>query len=508
MSSSSRCSFVGVVFLGGVLALGLTIAGPGTGRAEVDGIHLNLTPYAGFPDIATHVNLEQKPLYGGRVGLMFGKYLGIEGTYGRMGSSTIAGKLPFVGDTTSTIDMDFQHIGADIVLNLMPNSFINPFVLGGYQEVSFQPADESVVSESDFNGWEAGGGLKFRLAPRWGLSVEMRDVLWHFDAPPAHVNPADDYNHNLFYTAGLQISLGGSAEVADADGDGVGDKKDTCPDTPLGAVVDSQGCPVDGDSDGVADGIDQCPNTPSGALVDATGCPKDTDKDGVADGIDKCEGTPTGALVDATGCPKDADKDGVADGIDQCDNTPTGATVDARGCPTDSDMDGVADGLDLCPNTPERAKVDKDGCPIEISEKEIEMLDSGKITVRNIYFDTAKADIKPESHAVLHELGGILVQWPQLIIEIGGHADARGTDEYNLDLSQRRADSVRSWLLQNYSQLDGSKYLAKGYGEMQPVASNKSAAGMAQNRRVEFKVMNPEELTKVKERRRLLKKEE
>ena len=99
---------------------------------------------------------------------------------------------------------------------------------------------------------------------------------------------------------------------------------------------------------------------------------------------------------------------------------------------------------------------------------------------------------------MLHELGGILVQWPQLIIEIGGHADARGTDEYNLDLSQRRADSVRNWLLQNYSQLDPNKYLAKGYGERQPVASNKTAAGMAQNRRVEFKVMNPEELTKVK----------
>jgi OOP family OmpA-OmpF porin len=453
-----------VVFLVVVsAALGLTMAAPGTARAEVRGIHLHLTPYAGYPDIATHVNLEQKPLYGGRIGLMFGPRFGIEGTYGRMSAQTVQGKLPFVGDTTSSIDTDFQHMGADLIFNFAPFARISPYVLGGYSEVEFQPDDDS-VSDTDWNGWEFGGGLNFALAPRWAIRVEARDVFFHFDAPPAHESPADDENHNIFYTAGLQICLGGTATVADDDADGVGNNKDDCPGTPMGAVVDPRGCPSDSDGDGVPDGIDQCPATPSGAIVDGTGC------------------------------PKDSDADGVVDGIDQCENTQTGATVDAKGCPTDSDMDGVADGLDLCPSTPEGARVDKDGCPLP--EKVQELLDTGSITIRNINFETSKAAMKPESEAVLHELGSIFTKWPQLQIEIGGHADSSGSEKFNQELSQKRADAVRDFLLKNYPQLDPNKYTAVGYGESKPVADNKTKEGKAQNRRVEFKVLNTEELKK------------
>lgn len=501
---------IGSRFLIMFAACGLAFAGAKPAIAEVEGVHLNLTPYAGFPDIATHVNLEQKPVFGGRVGLMLGEYLGVEGTYGRMSSQTVADSLPWpvAPPPGQNIDMNLVHLGVDVLLNFMPDAFLNPYVLAGWSEVKFKADADPPGDDPEFNGWEAGGGLKFFFAPRIALRVEARDVFWHYDAPPAHTEPADSYNHNVFYTAGLQFSLGGHPEVKDADSDGVGNDKDECPDTPFGATVDLRGCPIDGDGDGVPDGIDQCDNTPTGATVDVQGCPQDADLDGVPDGIDQCANTAAGITVDAKGCPLDADGDGVPDGTDQCANTPAGATVDARGCPTDADKDGVADGLDQCPNTPEGAKVDKDGCPIEISEKEVEMLDTGKITVRNIYFDTAKSDIKPASDAVLHELGKIFLQWPQLVIEVGGHADARGSDQYNLDLSQRRADSVRNWFLQNYPQIDQTKLVAKGYGESLPVASNKTVEGMTQNRRVEFKVLNPEELTKVKERRRLLQKEE
>jgi OOP family OmpA-OmpF porin len=109
---------------------------------------------------------------------------------------------------------------------------------------------------------------------------------------------------------------------------------------------------------------------------------------------------------------------------------------------------------------------------------------------------------------VLNELGRIFIQWPQLRIEIGGHADWRGSDAYNQDLSEKRANSVREWLLSHYNQINASNFTAVGYGESRPVATNKTAAGMALNRRVEFKVMNPEELTKYKERRRTIQKGE
>ncbi len=89
----------------------------------------------------------------------------------------------------------------------------------------------------------------------------------------------------------------------------------------------------DADGDGVTDDIDQCPNTPAGAVVDARGCELDADGDGVVDRLDKCPGTPAGATVDAVGCELDSDGDGVVDRLDQCPNTPRGEKVDAVGCP-------------------------------------------------------------------------------------------------------------------------------------------------------------------------------
>jgi OOP family OmpA-OmpF porin len=258
----------------------------------------------------------------------------------------------------------------------------------------------------------------------------------------------------------------------------------------------------------VCDGLDQCPNTPKGAIVDAKGCPRDADGDGVPDGIDKCPNTPKGATVDARGCPLDTDGDGVPDGLDKCPNTPKGAIVDAQGCPLDSDNDGVPDGLDKCPNTPLGAKVDRDGCPIEILDKETEMLDTGMIRLQNVNFETAKADLLPESMPVLDVVGQLLTRWPELRIEIGGHTDSRGKDAYNQTLSEARANAVLQYLLAHFKDLRPEQYTAKGYGESKPLVPNTNALNMAKNRRVEFVVLNKDVLKKEKERRRLLQKGE
>ena len=90
---------------------------------------------------------------------------------------------------------------------------------------------------------------------------------------------------------------------------------------------------LDHDGDGVKDSFDRCKNTPKGAEVDAQGCPLDSDEDGVVDFQDKCANTPPNATVDSLGCPIDSDKDGVADFKDLCENTPRGVTIDADGCP-------------------------------------------------------------------------------------------------------------------------------------------------------------------------------
>lgn len=217
----------------------------------------------------------------------------------------------------------------------------------------------------------------------------------------------------------------------------------------------------------------------------------DSDHDGVSDRLDRCPNTPRGAKVDTHGCPSDSDGDGVYDGIDECPRTPEGARVDARGCPLDSDGDGVYDGLDRCPDTPRGTPVDRNGCPL--SSKEKELIETGMIRLEKVYFDTAKSSIKRESHEVLDEVAGILNKYDDLKIEVGGHTDARGAASYNQTLSEARATAVLDYLVAKHN-LSRARFSAKGYGESKPVAGNDTAAGMSRNRRVEFKVLNPEAL--------------
>jgi len=212
---------------------------------------------------------------------------------------------------------------------------------------------------------------------------------------------------------------------------------------------------------------------------------RDSDGDGVVDGIDQCPDTPAGARVDAKGCPMDSDNDGVYDGIDQCPGTPAGATVDAKGCPMDSDNDGVYDGIDKCPNTPAGTKVDETGCPVEVQK----FIDTGLISTTAILFDLNKATLKPESKVELDKIGSILIQASDLMVEIGGHTDATGSDATNMTLSDARAKAVHDYLEQNFSQIKPENLVAKGYGESKPVASNDTKEGRAKNRRVEFKIV-------------------
>jgi outer membrane protein OmpA-like peptidoglycan-associated protein len=333
-----------------------------------------------------------------------------------------------------------------------------------------------------------------------GLRFEARNLMWIRD------QSAKDQYQNVMLGGGLTFAFGGTPR--DTDGDGVPDKKDSCPDTPQGAKVDENGCPLDADGDKVFDGLDQCPNTPPGATVDAKGCPSDADGDGVFDGIDQCADTPKGATVDAKGCPGDTDGDGVLNGIDQCENTPKGATVDERGCPTDSDGDAVFDGLDKCPDTPAGLKVDADGCPILVTEKETELLDTGMIRLQDVNFETAKSDLLPESFTVLDAVGTLLARWPELQIEIGGHTDSRGSNAANQKLSEARAKSVLSYLLGKFTGLKPEQFTTKGYGESRPVVPNNNELNMAKNRRVEFVVLNKDVLRRETERRRLLREGE
>ncbi|HEV8480825.1 MAG TPA: OmpA family protein [Candidatus Eisenbacteria bacterium] len=482
-----------------VLALALGVALLPVPQASATSFELY--PFAGYMLFSNdfHPPLKDHLGFGGKVGLYFGHF-GIEGHY-----TQVSTELDTAFAVPVNTNFKAKNYGGDLVFRFAPDATVVPYILAGAGQLQFTGDDAGVLAGTDAKrfAYDGGIGLLFRLSDMAGLRFEGKDILMK-DSDGDFTGEDGKTTSNFLITGGINLAFGGTK---DTDKDGVKDKADKCPDTPLGCRVDKDGCPIDSDKDGVCDGVDQCPDTPAGATVDARGCPSDSDKDGVLDGIDQCPDTPAGVAVDARGCPKDSDGDGVTDDKDQCPDTPAGTAVDERGCPKDSDGDGVSDDKDLCPNTPAGARVDKDGCPIEVTEKETQLLDKGVITVHNINFDTGKSDILPGDENVLNEIGKILIQWPQLKIEIGGHTDSRGTNAANQTLSEARANAVRDWLTSHYPQLTADNLTAVGYGESKPIATNKTKAGMAQNRRVEFKVLNTEEITKYKERRKMLMKE-
>ena len=262
----------------------------------------------------------------------------------------------------------------------------------------------------------------------------------------------------------------------DSDKDGICDKNDQCPDTPLGCIVDKAGCPVDSDSDGVCDGLDKCPNTPKGCKVDANGCPIDSDGDGVCDGLDKCPDTPKDCKIDKDGCPIDSDGDGVPDCLDKCPDTPKGCKIDKDGCPIDSDGDGVCDGLDKCPDTPKGVKVDASGCPLV---KPIEQ----KITL-HIAYKPGSAEIDEPAKAILDDLATRLQTYKEVKLEIGGYTDNTGAPAVNKSISQKRAEKVMEYLISKG--VEKERLTAMGYGATNFIADNTTEEGRQENRRVEI----------------------
>jgi len=292
--------------------------------------------------------------------------------------------------------------------------------------------------------------------------------------------------------AGESIDAAGcSASQRDTDSDGVHDSADRCANTPAGEKVDAEGCSPgqkDNDADGVIDNIDKCPGTPAGEQVNAEGCGPsqlDEDGDGVKDIADKCPGTPAGAQVDADGCApdqRDADADGVTDNLDQCPNTPAGQPVDARGCPRDSDADGVPDGVDQCPSTPNGQAVDETGCP--------KLFEGAKKTVilQGVTFATGSAVLTDEGKVVLVDVAHSLSANPSVRVQVSGHTDNTGSRATNMRLSKARAQAVEKFLEANG--VSPAQTTSAGYGPDKPIASNKTAAGRAKNRRVELIRLN------------------
>jgi outer membrane protein OmpA-like peptidoglycan-associated protein len=498
-----------------VMVVGLLLLGISAPLAAQHGNSYEFGVFGGYTRYDPAFGLANRMGGGARLGYMFGNVLGAE-------IDVLFPSEYTIGSPGTQID---PLIGAaSLVLNVLHVERNILYILGGYSLLDF-----STTAPYNFtdNGVHGAVGDRIFLSHNLALRLEGRGIYTpstkstfgstsatHFTvtagftifapsrtqraekapAAPLPATPAADPD-----PAPPPAALPAAAVAApDADGDGVPDRADACPSTPGNVKVDARGCPLDGDHDGVPDGIDQCPNTPAGIAVDAMGCSADSDKDGVPDGVDRCADTPFGATVDASGCPIDSDKDGVNDGVDRCPNTPPGTPVDASGCPLapDSDADGVPNNVDKCPGTPKGVPVDATGCMILFRAQVAPPPVAGAgvapqpaprrptLILQGVHFETGKSVLTPDSHLVLDQVAGSLLANPEIRIEIAGYTDNTGTVAENITLSQGRASAVRAYLARKG--VSPARMLARGYGARGPIATNTTAAGRAENRRVEL----------------------
>jgi OOP family OmpA-OmpF porin len=349
--------------------------------------------------------------------------------------------------TGSFPDQQFLDISANLLAFYDRDAGFAPYALVGlgYLGTNLDPGgDENRPSGTAGMGfvWTFGRGV-------YSLRSEVRTRL------------AWESGNNLvdwLATIGVQYNFGAAARAkgartyADSDRDGVLDTWDECPRTAPGTNVGPNGCPLrdrdpDGDSDGVPDFRDVCPGTPAGVPVSPSGCSLDSDNDGVTSDRDRCPGTSPGAVVDEFGCARDDDGDSVPDHVDRCPNTVAGARVDVSGC-------AIQD----------------------------------VIRLPGVNFETGINVILPGAEPVLQAAANTLNLYPDVRIEVAGHTDSVGDADFNLQLSQQRAEVVRQLLID--FGVDEDRLTAVGYGETQPIQDNVTSVGRAANRRVELRILD------------------
>lgn len=364
------------------------------------------------------------------------------------------------------------HLLAQLPRRIAPFALIGIGALGASSETLGADIDPAL---------QFGVGAKFFINDFLALRLDVRDNV------SAAVRVANGRTNYIEVLLGLSATFGRKKEekkkLIDTDGDGLYDagqglpknEEDACQNEP--GPASNQGCPlIDSDGDGLYDpnqgGVseadtDKCPNEVGPRSNQ--GCPLiDTDGDGL---WDKGQGAP----------PEEEDA---------CPNEP--GPRETQGCPIkDTDGDGFADpgqgqaNEDQCPTEPETKNdyQDMDGCPDKIPTEVAKFTGA----IRGINFDVDKDTIKKNSSKTLKAAVKVLKDFPDVRIEVSGHTDTDGSREHNLDLSRRRAEAVKKYLVDHG--IDASRIETRGAGPDEPVADNSTRRGKAKNRRIEFKLL-------------------
>jgi OOP family OmpA-OmpF porin len=349
------------------------------------------------------------------------------------------------------LEEDGTRIGVDL-LYFLPNDDL--YFFGGLKRTQIFNND-AMANIGIGKHWEPGKSWDLGNYQDLGNRLKVITELAAYQTIASGGNDTSDNNNtHVGFKLGLAYAFGGS----------------TAPEKPQ-----------DGDNDGVFDSQDQCLDTPAGTAVDSAGCTLDLDSDGVINRLDNCPNTPIGTEVDSHGCKNDLDGDGIPNNIDMCPNTVPGTQVGAKGCSLilDTDQDGVLDDVDNCADTPLTDKVDDKGCSVFTEEQ-------ASINIK-VLFDNNSAVIGNSNDAQFEDFANFMKRYPATDTVIEGHASAPGNDDYNLMISQKRANAVRTLLIEKYG-IKAARLTAIGYGETQLLDTSNTAKGNQANRRITAKV--------------------
>jgi len=366
-----------------------------------------------------------------------------------------------------------RHLGLELALQLAPaevnrlsiftihldaiwhpirHAWIVPFVGLGPSFATTFPQDDSYATDAD-PGLNVLAGVKLFPWKHVGLRADVRYLARFATSGEAADGRSEVTGHDLVFSVGLMGTFGGEPErkkppvLLDTDGDGILDDADACPRVP--GKASAQGCP-DEDEDTIADDKDRCPK--DAGPTEFQGCP-DKDGDRIVDVDDRCPAEP--------GKPE------------------------FKGCPDDDD-DRIANVDDKCPKIPGTAE--HFGCPPPPPEDLVKRFTG---TIKGITFERDSDVIRKTSFKILDEAVTVMKDYPQLRLLIEGHTSSEGSREHNLDLSDRRAKSVRAYLASQGVAED--RIDTKGFGPDVPVVTpDNTEAKRAKNRRIEFKIMQPE----------------
>ncbi|MCF7794206.1 MAG: OmpA family protein [Candidatus Cloacimonetes bacterium] len=393
----------------------------------------------------------------------------------------------------------FNPISANLRFNILQNHPVIPYLMGGlgycWWEIEETELDSILTSERNFMSI-IGAGLEFEISRSFALDLSIR-YHNYFDQDKdmsGIINNPDVSDGNLSIGLGFSIRFGG---YVDDDGDGIGNRKDKCPNLPedFDGFEDEDGCP-DYDNDG--DGLDDVVETNTGTYVNRnnTGTnpnDSDTDNDTISD-YDEVYTYGSNPLK------QDSDNDGISDEeeVNNYGTNPASADTDKDGLNDydelfvyytdpllpDTDGDGFVDGRDKCPLEPEtyNGYKDDDGCPDE--KPEMLFQKRTPVILDGVQFASGSAVLTNASKSKIQKVINTLRSYPEMHLEISGHTDNTGSRNANIKLSKARADAVKNYIISQG--IPAYRLRSIGLGPDYPIASNKTREGRARNRRIEF----------------------